>query len=312
MGQILLLSDIHANVLALEWVLKDVRTRATIDEVWFLGDLLGYGPHPLEVIDRVRSEEGLYQEAFWLVGNHDVMLKHLLEVGQVSPEPPRGQSPVAWASWREHYARLQESEQRDWYQHFLEQGRGPRLFARNGWQVILTHGTLIRGEKRGDLQDAIETYGFPWLSEEFNRYYFLSPLDDRMLEQRCIVLYGHTHVPTCRVAEGKNGGDGVFTERLLAYEEPLSLRGAGCVLLNPGSVGFPRDGDPRASYAVLDLEAEEVTFYRVPYPQREVAAVLAREQGWYELARRVMEGTLPRSPEQIGDYMAILERRKQT
>lgn len=311
MGKILLLSDIHANVLALEWVLKDARTRADIEEAWFLGDLLGYGPRPLEVIDLVRGEGGLYRETRWLVGNHDAMLKHLLEVDQVNEKAPRGQSPEAWASWREHYARLRESEQRDWYWRFLEEGKGPRIFARDGWQMVLTHGTLIR-DARDELRDAIEIYGFPWVPPKFSRAYFLSPLEGRLEGERCMVLYGHTHVPTCRAVKREPEGGEVFTELLLAYGEPIALRGLECVLLNPGSVGFPRDGDPRASYAVLDLETEEVVFYRVTYPSREVAVALSREQGWYELARRVMEGTLARAPEQIGAYMQILERRKQT
>lgn len=312
MGQILLLSDIHANILALEWVLQDARERAAIEEVWFLGDLLGYGPRPLEVIDRVRGEDGLYQEAFWLVGNHDAMLKYLLEADHVSPTAPSGQSEVAWASWMEHRARLQVSEQLDWYRHFLERGKGPRIFEHAGWQVVLTHGTLIRNEQ-GEVRDAIEIYGFPWLPPKFSHAYFVAPLWGEVEGKRCMVLYGHTHVPTCRVVTKTPEGGEVFTELLLAYGEPIPLQGVECVLLNPGSVGFPRDGDPRASYAVLDLEAEEVVFYRVSYPQREVATALARELGWYELARRVMEGPLPRSAAQIGaDYMDILKRRKQT
>lgn len=312
MGYVLLLSDIHANDVALEWVLKDVRYRfRDIEEVWFLGDLLGYGPHPLEVIERVRGERGIYSELSWIMGNHDAMLKYLLEAGQVSEKPPAGQSPVAWLSWREHYNILRDSEQKEWYWSFLESGKGPRILSRGEWQVVLTHGTLIR-DADNVIRDAIEIYAFPWISPEFTRAYFISPLDGRLEGGRCMVVYGHTHIPTCRKVVRKEDGEIVFVELLQAYGEPISFRGGECVLLNPGSVGFPRDSDPRASYAVLDLEAEEVTFYRVPYPQREVAAVLTKELGWYELARRVMEGTLARSPGEIGVYMEVLERRKRT
>jgi len=312
MSRVLLLSDIHANDVALAGVLKDARSRfGALEEVWFLGDLLGYGPHPLEVIDRVRGENGIYQEISWIMGNHDAMLKYLLEAGQVSEKPPSGQSPVAWLSWREHYVLLRESEQKDWYRSFLEKGNGPRILSRGEWQIVLTHGTLIRRD-HGVLRDAIEIYGFPWLPPRFTRAYFLSPLNGYLEGKRCMVIYGHTHIPTCQKVVREEEGKESFVELLQAYGEPISLREVECVLLNPGSVGFPRDADPRASYAVLDLDAEEVTFYRVPYPRREVAAVLTKELGWYELARRVMEGTLPRSPEEIGSYMEILERRKQT
>ena len=308
MGWVLLLSDIHANAYALEAVLSDARQKAEIEAVWFLGDLLGYGPSPLEVLQQVR-EEGVYQPDVWILGNHDKALARVFRVGKMAPEPPAGTSPQAWASWLEHWKRLREDpEHRAWYQNFLQNGQGPRIFHAHGWEVVMIHGALIRN-MGGGVADAIETYAFPWVSEEAKRAYFLSPLKGQIEAERCVVLFGHTHVPMCQVVQKEGAARPGFVELLHRYDVPVSLGGQGWVLINPGSVGQPRDGDSRAAYALLNLEKGEIVFHRVSYPVKETAKALTR-LGWYELAQRLVEGSLARSREEIGDYLSILEERK--
>ncbi|MGC9358288.1 MAG: metallophosphoesterase family protein [Anaerolineae bacterium] len=79
-----------------------------------------------------------------------------------------------------------------------------------------------------------------------------------------IAFVGHTHIPTIFEWLSENDGDGVRV-RSPNWEEPLDLRDRR-LILNPGSVGQPRDGDPRAAFGYLDTEAQTFTFYRTPYP----------------------------------------------
>ena len=308
MGQILLLADIHANALALAQVLRHAQRQGEIKQVWFLGDLLGYGPSPIEVLTQAAE---VYQQSGWIIGNHDYALARLLRDPSDGLLLLSGVSELARRSWEFHRAQLQNAPGAlAWYQAFVEHGQGPRFLRQGDRCVILTHGTLIRQEDK--VRDALDTYGFPWLTPLEKRFNFLSPLNGEVSASRCLILYGHTHVPTCQAVQSFGASRPVFKELLFEYGRPISLKEHACVLLNPGSVGQPRDEDPRAAYALLDLESETVVFHRVPYPAEEVAAALIRLR-WYQLAQRIMEASLARPRGQIGEeYYSILERRRES
>jgi diadenosine tetraphosphatase ApaH/serine/threonine PP2A family protein phosphatase len=213
----LLLSDIHANAVALEAVLADAAGQW--DRLWFLGDLVGYGPDPNECIDMLRDKAALA-----LSGNHDWAVLKKLDMEEFNPE---AKQVVNWTRQT-----LGEA-QRDYLNGL------PPL-------IIEADFTLAHASPRHpvweyilDMQTALENFDF-----------FDTPY--------CLV--GHSHVPAlfelhdAAVLNGYVAGAGEVVE--------LGLRR---LILNPGSVGQPRDGDPRAAYAVIDQKAMTWTFHRVVY-----------------------------------------------
>ena len=238
----LVVSDIHSNLEALESVIGDASRNGGFDEVWALGDLVGYGPDPSACIELLRQHD-----ARCVAGNHDLAIS-----GRMGLE------------WFNEYA----AEAARW-----------------------TIGQLGKTEAEylGGLPLRMEMYGFtavhgsprdPVWEYVVNSATALAVFEDTGTP-RCLV--GHSHVPfVCRL----EGGAPAFR---LATISPVELR-EGRAIVNPGSVGQPRDGDPRASYAVYDSDTESVTHYRVEYDipatQRKM-----RERGLPEyLAERLAYG----------------------
>lgn len=215
---VLLLSDIHSNFVALEAVIQDAEANFKIDDVWVLGDLVGYGPDPAECLALLDSIG-----AISVAGNHDLAV-----AGAISTERFNHLAAAA-VTWTR--SQLDQS--------FLD-------------QLGVMHTKLVR-------HDITLVHGSPrdpvW-------EYVIDALDAGIalgkVRGRGVVV-GHTHIP----AIFEDRGDGVVRIRI-TYSEPYSLVGSKFVL-NPGSVGQPRDNDPRASYAVLNLETTEITHNRVAY-----------------------------------------------
>ncbi|MFN3928162.1 MAG: metallophosphoesterase family protein [Thermoflexus sp.] len=227
--RVLVLSDIHANLEALEAVLADA---GTWDALWFLGDLVGYGPDPVECIDRIQR-----LAAVALVGNHDWGVLGRVPLHTFNPaarkvlEWTRGQLPPRQVD----YLMGLPSQ--------AEQG-----------EITLVHGSL-----RAPIWE--------YILEPYTAWENIARLPTR------IGLFGHTHVAIAYYAPDR----GTPRMHILEppYDEPIDLK-TGWWLLNPGSVGQPRDGDPRAAYAILDLSAMTWTFRRVPYPITETQAKMRR------------------------------------
>jgi len=222
-----IISDIHGNLEALESVLADIKSQS-INEVYCLGDIIGYGPNPCECIDKVMSCK------LCLLGNHD----------QAALFDPEG---------------FNASAERAvfWTRRQLESGTGPAADRR--WEFL---GELPRVHREpnflfvhGSARNPLNEYVFPediYNQRKMERIFSL-------VEQYC--FQGHTHIP------------GVFTEDLnfLAPEE-IDFKyelGPKKVLVNVGSVGQPRNGDPRSSYVVLD--GNTITFKRVDYDYNQTA-----------------------------------------
>lgn len=221
--RIAVISDIHANGQALSAVLADVDA-AGADELWCLGDVVGYGPEPNECCAVVRE-----RAALCLVGNHDLAALGSVDTAEFNPE--------AAAATRWTQARL-DAETRAFLSGLQPQGArdGVELFHGGPldpvWDYVLTYPGA---------QDALEATTAP------------------------LVLVGHSHVPLA-ISLGGEGGHGVGgTEREL---------GDGRWLLNPGSVGQPRDRDPRAAWLLLDLDRRAATFRRVEYAVAETQAAM--------------------------------------
>lgn len=225
----LLLSDIHANLEALDAVLEADQALPPPDAVLVLGDLVGYGPDPNAVISRIRS---IAQPLFVLRGNHDRVVAGI-DAGHAFNDHAR-----AAAHW----------------------SRGMLDQQGQTWLAQLPEGplTLDGGE--------IAAHGSP-LDED--QYLHTAGPIRRAFDSvsASIIFCGHTHLPLAAVLE-----DGRCTVRALRWpREELVRRPGQRLLFNPGSVGQPRDGDPRAAFARYNSENGRITFLRVAYDHRPTA-----------------------------------------
>jgi diadenosine tetraphosphatase ApaH/serine/threonine PP2A family protein phosphatase len=242
----LVLSDIHANLEALDAVLEAARDLQH-DRVLVLGDLVGYGANPNEVVDRVRA---LSPHAV-IRGNHD-------KVG-AGLEPSDAFNAVARTAIRWTYEALSD-DNRDWL-------------------AALPAGPMA-------VDDLLEIcHGTP---QDEDMYVFddSDVLRSMQASSRRLCLFGHTHVQV-----GYRLANQSLTLETEDVKRPLHVAiSHGHYLINPGSVGQPRDGDPRAAYAVYDAQAQVVEIYRTPYPIERTQARI-REAGLPEaLAQRLMIG----------------------
>jgi predicted phosphodiesterase len=224
----LVLSDMHANLHALEAVLEDAKT-VGYDSVIVLGDLVGYGGDPTAVVERTL---GLDPVAI-VRGNHDKVAAGL--------EPAALFNDVARRAI-------------EWTARTLPPAMIRAL-------VALPQGPLV-------VTEALEIcHGAP-----FDEDFYIFDTDDarRAMEvsRASICLYGHTHVPALFATV-----DAPLPPRPDLLVDEFQLPREGRVLLNVGSVGQPRDGDPRAAYGLLDLERMVIRMRRVPY---DIAGAQAR------------------------------------
>ena len=222
--RIAVLSDIHANLPALDAVLTDA---GSLDGTWHLGDVVGYGPDPDGVVARLR-EIG----AVGVRGNHDAAAGGGSEIDWFNPDARRA---MEWT-------RTAISPQTvDWLRGLPER-RAIDAFE------------LVHGSPREPLWEYVT-------SSSIAR-------DSLAVLSEPIGLHGHTHVPVAFLEDGNE------VERFSPRDgSTLDLRGRRA-LVNPGSVGQPRDGDPRASYLVLDTATASIAWHRVPYDIEPVQAAM--------------------------------------
>jgi putative phosphoesterase len=223
--KIALISDVHANLIALEAVLADMEGREVV-QILSAGDVIGYYPYPRETI-------ALFQERsiISIQGNHD---RAVLSAGDPRMNP--------WArnalSWT--VAQLDEAEM-----DYLR--RLPRHLSMGieGTRVAMYHGAPFDDDH--------------YLYEE-------EAAEDLLEMARCdLLVLGHTH-------------------------EPFIKRFKRGMIVNPGSVGQPRDGDPDASYSIYDTSTRKAFLLRVPYDIQTVAD-RTREKGLpSSLADRLFSG----------------------
>ena len=249
MNSILLLSDIHGNLPALDAVLEDARQRGAFSAVWVLGDSVGYGAQPNDVINRLRE----LPDPKIVKGNHEAAALGEISVADFNP------AAAAAALWTSK--NITEDVRR-----FLS---GLPNIATDD-SVTLCHGTP---------RDPIWEYLLSVRTAEENLTYFTTA--------GCI--HGHTHVPSVfgrHVARAWDAFHAVNSQIVdLEYTRWF---------VNPGSVGQPRDGDPRASYAVLQQEdvgeSFSVRFHRVEYNVLKAQNLIIEAGLPLTLAFRLSEG----------------------
>ena len=239
-----IIADIHANLTAFEAVLDDMERRGGVDEIWCLGDIVGYGPDPHECIERLRQYNHVC-----VAGNHD-----WAAIGKVSTADFNPDAALA-CQWTAGQLNKKDVK-------YLE--KLPLSIDKDTF-------TLVHGSPREPIWEYVISASIA--RENFN--FFQSPY--------CLV--GHSHVPIVFRKE-----DSSCTSSRLVDNIGLAV-GESRLILNPGGVGQPRDGDPRASYAIYDSETRIVKLHRIPY---DVAATQDRMMAKglpVRLAVRLQHGT---------------------
>jgi diadenosine tetraphosphatase ApaH/serine/threonine PP2A family protein phosphatase len=218
--KILVLSDIHANLDALDAVLRDA---GQTEEVWCLGDLVGYGPDPKECVERVANLSNLV----CLLGNHDAAVTGKLDLSAFNRDAILS---VQWSR-----AQLNNRQ--------IELLAGlPEVVVKEG--VTLTHGSP---------RNPIWEYLLDINTVQINFSHFSTPF--------CFV--GHTHIPIWYTLNNNGNGNQHVDWMTPPVGEPGILHPKA--ILNPGSVGQPRDRDSRASYAIYYPENKYWELRRVKY-----------------------------------------------
>ncbi|MFP4005479.1 MAG: metallophosphoesterase family protein [Candidatus Hadarchaeia archaeon] len=209
MKKIGIIADIHSNLNALDAVLNDM---PKTDKIVCAGDLVGYGPQPNEVLDRMKS-----QNILSVTGNHDYAItkknfEMLEEIGRKAAE---------WT-----FKELSEENL-----EYLRKLENKKVLNESGYEIFICHGTP---------RNPLKEYLSPSASNRTTLKMTQNVNSD-------VIILGHTHVPLNRTLQGK-------------------------MIINPGSVGQPRDRNPNASYAILELsEKKEITQKRVEYDTKKTA-----------------------------------------
>jgi predicted phosphodiesterase len=216
----LILSDIHANVAAFDAVLADVDA-GTIDQVWCLGDVVGYGPSPDECIARLQE----LPDHCCVAGNHDWAAIDRIDIAEFNPV---AQIACRWTSQQ------LTSENRAYLENL---------------PTTLVKGdcTLVHGSPREPIWEYII---YPSTAQP-NFQFFDTQL--------CFV--GHTHAPAIFQEQTSSHR---FETRTPSPNESIAV-GDERLIVNPGSVGQPRDGDPWAAYMVFEVEKKILEYHRIPY-----------------------------------------------
>jgi len=226
----LVLSDIHANYQGLEAVLRHAR-RKRFQRILFLGDAVGYGASPNRVLDWLRSLGG---RVTCVRGNHDRVCCGLDSAEYFNRY---AQQAARWTL--DHLNSANLAYLRSW-------PTGPKV-VENG--LMVCHGSpLDEDEYLFSAGEAKAVFGA--VSEH-------------------VVLFGHTHVPLAFVSQQVDGRRVLRTLLISGARTVLDLDPGHAYLINPGSVGQPRDRDPRAAYAIYDHDKRRLYHYRVPYKVEE-------------------------------------------
>ncbi|MHA1444207.1 MAG: metallophosphoesterase family protein [Candidatus Hodarchaeales archaeon] len=264
--KIAICGDIHSNFFALERVLKFLEDK--IDALIITGDIVGYGPQPVECLNLLIDFP--IKNRYYTVGNHDLGVRseycklnvidscsedeQMLELmGEIQPAAKAMFKQNAKELLKEHYNLLVKIPRKE-------------NFKLGDKSVYLTHGTPSKKK-----------------SENIGRYLFPPPIQQtratidgakRFKDTRKsdIVIVGHTHQRfyiNRNLLFGWSHLADRYSNITVNYPKKFSFN-KDKLIFNPGSVGQPRDGNPDASFAIIDLESQDITFYSLKYPREEL------------------------------------------
>ncbi len=214
-----IIADIHANLAAFTAVLNDIDHRGSVEEVWCLGDIIGYGPDPHQCLELLHQCNHVC-----VAGNHDWAAIGKADISYFNPDA------VTACRWTAQQLTPEDI-------HYLE--NLPLTIKKDNF-------TLVHGSPREPIWEYI-------LSASAAK-------DNFAFSQSQFCLIGHSHVPLIfKLSEMDSCSLNQFSPNI-----GLVL-GKSRLIVNPGSVGQPRDSDPRASYAIYDSEARMIRLHRIPY-----------------------------------------------
>jgi len=248
-----IISDLHSNWEALTAVLE-VIDGSEVDRIVCLGDVVGYNANPNECVEAMRE-----RDIPTMCGNHDAVACGITE--------PWGFNPIALAAalWTREAL---TDDNLEWLRALPDARRfGPE----EQGHFLAVHGSPLDRD----------TYMFSWED--------VLPHIDYVREQNCnLSFFGHTHCP------GIFTDDGVYTvdDDARFVVDKMGAEGAysRVFFINPGSVGQPRDGDPRASFGFIDTETGAFEQVRTPYPVKEAAERIVEAELPHFLAERLYLG----------------------
>jgi len=250
--RIAIIADVHANLVALEAVLRHAEAQGATDELWCLGDIVGYGPQPRECASRLR-EAG----ATTVAGNHDRAATGMMDTEEFNPDAAMA------ALWTQAQLPKDDAAFLDALPEvtYVSPGQRPQP-ASGGAGASGAEFTLVHGTLRSPIWEYLHSHE--------------AALAHLERQETPFSLVGHTHVPML-VVQGQEYPQGCE----MSYLEDgarFRITRERKLVINPGGVGQPRDGDPRAAYAVYDTDSETVTLHRLEY---DIAATqkLMEEEG---------------------------------
>jgi len=217
-----IIADIHSNLTALKAVLDDIEQRGGADELWCLGDIVGYGPEPCQCISLLREYNHVC-----VAGNHDWAAIEKIGIDNFNP------AAATACQWTARQLRVDDRE----YLSNL-----PLVIEKDNF-------TLVHGSPREPIWEYLVStssarQNLPYLKTKY-------------------CLTGHSHQANVFLFDEMES----CTIRIFSDDTILPLEN-NSVIINPGSVGQPRDHDPRASYAIYDSEKKQVSNHRVTYDIR--------------------------------------------
>ena len=235
--KVAIISDIHANVIALKAVLKDIEEQQ-VDRVYCVGDLIGYAPFPNEVIALIREKN-----IPTVMGNYDDGIGYQRFICGCDYNTPEaellGHQSIAWTK------RHTSEESKEFLRNLPKEIR----VTVGGKRLLLVHGSPKR----------LNEYVTEEISEDYARELITLAGTD-------ILICGHTHLPFTMVLKEK-------------------------LLINVGSVGKPKHGDPHAVYALISFERDvTVDFRKIPYDYEAIATAIEASELPNEFARIIRTG----------------------
>ncbi|CAM2064787.1 Metallophosphoesterase family protein [Sulfidibacter corallicola] len=289
MPKIGLISDVHGNYQALEAVVDHAEAQ-DVDTFWFLGDAVNYGPESHRCLNLL---EEIVDPDHWILGNHDQAALLVHGLAGTIPERIRTHRDALGFFIADDEAMLQSLAVT------VEQ-----------MQLLATNAPIF-GDQPEYLRDGdcVLVHG-GFRSDRLTRTYTRYP-DDALLELQALksrfgrdlprlMIAGHTHIPLCYALTDVSGDPQV--EKFDLARNPISLE-APFHVINPGSVGQPRNGNPNAAYATLETESTRnparpfvlgnratLHFHDVPYAIEKTQARMARFQLPPKYAHRLETG----------------------
>jgi len=242
----LVFTDIHGNLESFLALLKFIQ-RKKIDYYLFLGDLVGYGASPNEIIQKIQTMKPISL----IRGNHD---KAVCGLDSIDTFNPIAASAIYWTK---------QNLKKKNMDYLSRLNKGPI--------IIHDHITLCHG---APFDEDYYIFGEFDATEAFK--YIRTPL----------CFFGHTHFPYV-YTEKDNFVEGTF---LMGNSNEVKLEKGVNYLINPGSVGQPRDRNPRASCAIYDSDVKRIKFFRLDYDIEEAQKKIREEDLPLALAERLSLG----------------------